>query len=240
MAVGVYIGNLLLLLSVLASSFPGRPPKQLNKHDVNIEQYLPSFIDIHEVLDSEISKNYNSGLGKELLLYADDDIIIVNKPTACSTAPGLREMDSLATRIASTFNIERIDKMIVHRLDYSTSGLVVFARNDKALSDLHTQFRLRNKVFKQYSAIVKGYLDYFEGEIDLPLGKQKNCPPLCKVDPLGGKDSFTTWILHGRNKGKSHVHLRPHTGRLSTPHHYGINLISVNCLVINMKAFFDL
>ena len=212
MAVGAYISALLLLLSILAASFPITQPKPFNKRGIAIEQSPPSFIDVHEILDAETSKNYNSGLGKESLLYVDDDIIIVNKPTACSTAPGLRETESLATRIASTFRISRIDKMIVHRLDYATSGLVVFARNDDALSDLHSQFRLRKKVYKQYSAIVKGYLNYSEGEIDLPLGKEENCPPLCKVDPQG-KDSFTTWTLFGRNKGRSHVHLRPHTGR---------------------------
>ena len=217
MAVGAYIGALLLLLSILAASFPITQPKLLNKHGIAIGQSPPSFIDVHEILNAETSKNYNSGLGKESLLHVDDDIIIVNKPTACSTAPGLRDTDSLATRIASTFHIDRIDKMIVHRLDYATSGLVVFARNDNALSDLHTQFRLRNRVYKQYSAIVKGRLNHFEGEIDLPLAKDMNCPPLCKVDQLNGKDSFTTWTLFGRNKGKSHVHLRPHTGRFDMP-----------------------
>jgi tRNA pseudouridine32 synthase / 23S rRNA pseudouridine746 synthase len=176
-------------------------------------QSQPSFIDINEVIDKEISVNYNSGLGKERLLYVDDDIIVVDKPTACSTAPGFREFDSLATRIAAVFKIDRVDKMIVHRLDYATSGLVIFARNDNALTSLHTQFRQRNKVHKRYSAIVKGNVKYFDGEIDLPLGKQVECPPLCKVDPFHGKVSTTTWSLFGRHGGNSHIHLIPHTGR---------------------------
>ena len=239
MALGAYIGTLILLLPVLAASFPVTPPQRLNKWDVAIENSSPSFIDTFEGFGPAISKNYNSGLGKESILYVDDDIIIVNKPTACSTAPGLRETESLATRIASTFRISRIDKMIVHRLDYATSGLVVFARNDDALSDLHSQFRLRKKVYKQYSAIVKGYLNYFEGEIDLPLGKEENCPPLCKVDSQG-KDSFTTWTLFGRNKGKSHVHLRPHTGRWEKFFRWKLRKTPVYCIDMNMKALFDL
>ena len=173
----------------------------------------PSYIDKNERINSELSENYNAGLGKEKLIYVDEDIIIVDKPSCCSTAPGLRESDSLATRIAEMFHIDRIDKMIVHRLDYATSGLVAFARNDNSLLSLHTQFRLKNKVYKRYSAIVKGSLNTFEGEMDLPLGKQKNCPPLCMVDPENGKDSLTSWILYGRYNGNSHVHLRPHTGR---------------------------
>ena len=187
---------------------------QPNGMRINDNQQLHlSFIDRNEVINTEISRDYNSGLGKESLLYADDDIIVVDKPTCCSTAPGYRETDSLASRIADVFKIDRVDKMIVHRLDYSTSGLIIFARNDQALISLHTQFRLKNKIYKRYSAIVKGNLNFYEGEMDLPLGKQKDCPPLCMVDPINGKESLSSWTLFGRHQGYSHVHLRPHTGR---------------------------
>jgi 23S rRNA-/tRNA-specific pseudouridylate synthase len=172
-----------------------------------------SFIDRNEILNSGFSNDYNSGLGSENVIFFDDDIIVVDKPTCCSTAPGYREPDSLATRIAAVFKIERTDKMIVHRLDYATSGVTVFARNENALIDLHKQFRLKNKIHKKYTAIVNGYLNNFEGEIDLPLGKQKDSPPLCCVDP-SGKESRSSWSLVGRHQGKSLVQLRPHTGRL--------------------------
>ena len=205
---------------VLLSTFSGSICAFLSTHQhgrvhskTERRQSQPSFIDLNEIIDKEISVNYNSGLGKERLLYVDDDIIVVDKPTACSTAPGFREYDSLASRISSVFKIDRVDKMIVHRLDYATSGLVIFARNDNSLTSLHTQFRQRNKVHKRYSAIVKGNVKFFDGEIDLPLGKQVECPPLCKVDPFQGKVSTTTWSLFGRNGGNSHVHLIPHTGR---------------------------
>lgn len=203
----------LLLFTVNISAFI---PSVLHLQQCQLYNTLesqPSYIDKNEIINSELSENYNSGLGKEKLIYVDNDIIIVDKPSCCSTAPGFREPDSLASRIAEIFHIDRIDKMIVHRLDYATSGLVVFARNDNALTSLHTQFRLKNKVYKKYSAIVKGYLNNFEGEMDLPLGKDKNSPPLCMVDPQNGKNSLTSWILRGRHNGNSHVHLRPHTGR---------------------------
>jgi tRNA pseudouridine32 synthase/23S rRNA pseudouridine746 synthase len=104
--------------------------------------------------------------------------------------------------------------MIVHRLDYATSGVIVFARNHDALKDLHKQFRLKNKIYKRYSAVVDGCINYPEGEIDLPLGKDPiRGPPLCRVDPENGKESHTLWKLHERGNGLSHVHLRPLTGR---------------------------
>jgi tRNA pseudouridine32 synthase/23S rRNA pseudouridine746 synthase len=172
-----------------------------------------SFIDSNKKINSEMSLGYNSGLGNENLIYADDDIIVVNKPPHCSTAPGFRETDSLATRIGHAFHLNRIDKMIVHRLDYATSGVVVFARNDQALTNMHKQFRLRNCIYKRYSAVVKGYLSNFEGEISLPLSKQIDNPPLCCVDSISGKGSDTSWLLIARHGGRSHVHLLPHTGR---------------------------
>ena len=60
--------------------------------------------------------------------------------------------------------------MIVHRLDYATSGIVVFARTVDALRNLHLQFRQHNNMYKRYVAIIDGHLPSLEGEIELPLG----------------------------------------------------------------------
>lgn len=200
---------LLFQLSCLLDSFQ-RLPFQFRTYKRGIQL---SFIDSNEIINSELSQGYNSGLGNENIIYVDDDIIVVNKPPHCSTAPGFRETDSLATRIGHAFHLSRIDKMIVHRLDYATSGVVVFARNDQALAVMHKQFRLKNCIYKRYSAVVKGYLNNFDGEISLPLSKQIDNPPLCCVDSISGKGSDTTWSLLARHGGRSHVSLRPHTGR---------------------------
>jgi tRNA pseudouridine32 synthase/23S rRNA pseudouridine746 synthase len=106
--------------------------------------------------------------------------------------------------------------MIVHRLDYATSGVVVFARNHNALKELHTQFRRKHNIYKRYSAVVQGKISLStEGEIDLPLGKDPiRGPPLCRVDTEFGKGSKTLWTLQERGRESSYVHLRPITGRL--------------------------
>ena len=128
-----------------------------------------SYIDLH--VNKQYDKQINSGLGSETLIYLDSDLIVVNKPSFAQTAPGFRENDSLASRIQTLFGIERLDHMVCHRLDYATSGIVVFARNHDALKVLNAQFRERSKVYKRYSAIVSGIMDSYEGEIDLPLKK---------------------------------------------------------------------
>ena len=214
----------------------GREKKKKKKFAAPFRLNLPSreipcsssFIDAH---DEGGDANLNAGLGKETLLYVDDDIIVVDKPSFSQTAPGFRVKDSLATRMACLFRIERVDKMIVHRLDYATSGVVVFVRNDMALSEMNKQFRSKgmNKIYKKYAAVVNGHINHAsEGETDLPLGRDVvRGPPLCCVDPEHGKPSLTYWSLFERGNGRSHVHLLPQTGRT---HQLRIHMASIGTL----------
>ena len=213
----------LFALVVSVSSFQSTPFR-LNLQSSHIP-HTSSYIDTH---DEGGDANLNAGLGKENLLYVDDDLIVVDKPTLSQTAPGYRVKDSLATRIASLFRIERVDKMIVHRLDYATSGVVVFVRNDMALSEMNKQFRAKgmNKMYKKYAAVVHGHINHaLEGEIDLPLGRDTiRGPPLCCVDPEYGKPSVTYWSIFQRGNGRTHVHLLPQTGRT---HQLRIHMASI-------------
>lgn len=128
------------------------------------------------------------------VLYADEHIIVVNKQSGVLSVPGLVEKDSIATRVAVLYDLPRIDKLVVHRLDQATSGIIVFARSQLACSSLNEQFRKR-KVRKRYNAIVYGRICANEGEIDLPLRKDMDTPPLHLVDPAQGKPSLTTYTV---------------------------------------------
>jgi len=77
------------------------------------------------------------------VVYIDKYIVVANKPAGRLTVPGLRGNPSLAQLIFDTFGCESglVAKVVVHRLDMDTSGLVVFARTDDALSELHRSFR---------------------------------------------------------------------------------------------------
>lgn len=175
---------------------------------------VPSFIDFNA--DKSFEGDMNAGLGTERLMYEDSDIIVFDKPSLAQTAPGFATKDSLATRVQQQYNIERIDHMIVHRLDYATSGIVIFAKNIDSLRSLHTQFRQHHKLYKRYVAIVDGTFNCLEGEINLPLGRDViRGPPLqCVLLPEnGGKESLTYYSVHGIKNNKTLVHLLPKTGR---------------------------
>lgn len=94
------------------------------------------------------------------ILYEDNHVLVVTKPSGLPTQPSDKRTDSLETR-AKTFIKNRDRKPgnvflhAVHRLDSDASGIVLFAKSQKALSRLSAALR-NNEFEKEYIAIVEG------------------------------------------------------------------------------------
>ncbi|KAG5181137.1 pseudouridylate synthase, 23S RNA-specific [Tribonema minus] len=151
------------------------------------------------------------------VVYSDDHIIVCNKPSGLLSVPGITLKDCLVSRVAVKFGQARIDKMVVHRLDQATSGLVLFARTDEALRALHEDFRLR-RVSKCYEAVVYGSVAGDSGEVTEPMRKDMDNPPLQLIDHVQGKPCQTLWsVLSRETRGggadATRVALTPVTGR---------------------------
>lgn len=115
------------------------------------------------------------------VLYRDGDIVVVHKSSGVLCVPGPRRNPSLANLVHSQLYTEiDVDKTVVHRLDMDTSGIVVFARSESALSVLHHDFRHR-RVQKTYQALVCGHVSSSELEIDLALERDPYHPPFMRV-----------------------------------------------------------
>lgn len=158
------------------------------------------------------------------LVYCDDSLLVANKPAGLLSVPGrgLDKADSLMARVQNEFP----DARSVHRLDMSTSGLLVFARNADMHRLLSCLFRER-AVRKLYIAIVSGRIELAAGEVDLPLASDWPNRPRQKVDFTIGKSSLTRYRLleymkyplhasihHGEpGLSASRVELEPLTGR---------------------------
>ena len=105
------------------------------------------------------------------ILYQDSEVVAINKPH------GLLVHRSRIARDAQEFALQLLRDQLgqtvypAHRIDRKTGGVLLFALNQDALSNLQTQFR-ENKVDKQYLAIVRGYTDE-SGEIDYALENDK-------------------------------------------------------------------
>lgn len=180
---------------------------------VRVIHQLSRLANDEDVLAESYHSSFNEGIGKETILYADRDIIVVYKPANVQTAPGHIHKASLAGRVAETFGISRIDHTVVHRLDYSTSGVVVFARSDDALRNLHKQFRSKRKAQKEYVAIVVGNLQG-TGQINLPIAKDRDRgAPFYRICHNEGVNASTIWSAEQSTRLGTLVRLKPITGR---------------------------
>ena len=168
------------------------------------------------------------------ILYEDEDLVAVNKPSgrvvypAAGHAHGTLVQGLLhgGRRLATAAGAERPG--VVHRLDKDTSGVIVFAKTDRAYYDLIKQFKERS-VEKVYLALVHGLLEADEGIVEAPLGRDPHHPLRMGVRPQarGGQPALTRFrvlkrlpppegIGKGRDtggEGLTLLEVRPHTGR---------------------------
>ncbi|WP_213994762.1 RluA family pseudouridine synthase [Arsukibacterium sp.] len=144
------------------------------------------------------------------ILYQDKDIIVLNKPSGLLTNPGRGSLlsDSLFSRVKTEFELAQL----VHRLDLSTSGVVVMALRRKAERELKRQFAGR-EVKKRYLAVVAGQLTQASGSINLPLAVDPERAPRQKVCHQTGKASLTHYRVLQQLVNSTLVELCPVTGR---------------------------
>ena len=144
------------------------------------------------------------------LLYRDEYLLIVNKPSGLLAVPGrgAAKQDCLSARLLRKFP----DSLIVHRLDMATSGLMVFARSIAMQRRLSHMFSNR-VVEKRYVAVVAGWLQPDAGEVDLPIAADWPNRPLRKIDAVSGKPSLTRYRMLDRDADATRVELEPVTGR---------------------------
>ena len=142
------------------------------------------------------------------VLYQDDDLIVVDKPSGLLCVPGLREPDNLFDRAKQAYPSARV----VHRLDMATSGIVIFPLNYPTQKHLGKQFESR-KVRKQYLAIVDGNLGSQLGHVSVPTLCDWERRPIQKVDWLNGKWGETGFHVIERYSSSTRVKLKPFTGR---------------------------
>lgn len=144
------------------------------------------------------------------IIYKDDNFLVLSKPAELLSVPGRKEehQDSLELRVKAEFPEARI----VHRLDMSTSGLIIMARNAEAHRNLGLQFE-RRKTKKVYIARVWGVVEQDKGSIDLPLICDWVNRPLQMVDYENGKSAQTDWEVLERNNEVTRIALYPVTGR---------------------------
>ena len=170
----------------------------------------------------------NPAEGKELeIIYEDDEIVVVNKPAEFLSVPGKTISDSVLKRMEA-YLPDATGPLLVHRLDMSTSGILLVAKNKEAHEYLQDQF-IRRIVKKRYVALLDGELSEKSGVVDLPLRVDLDDRPRQLVCYEYGKSAKTEWELIEVKNGKSKVYFYPLTGRthqlrVHAAHPNGLNM----------------
>jgi tRNA pseudouridine32 synthase / 23S rRNA pseudouridine746 synthase len=185
----------------------------------------------HMLESIEVDKNpllNNPGIDKTIdIIYQDDVMVVINKPADLLSVPGKNIEDSVYLRMKQQFS-QATGPLIVHRLDMSTSGLMVIALTKQANKNLQQQF-IKRTVKKRYIALLDGILEPDEGTISLPLRVDLDDRPRQLVCYLYGKPAETQWQLIGRANSQTKVYFYPKTGRthqlrVHSAHITGLNI----------------
>ena len=170
------------------------------------------------------------------ILYEDDDVIVVNKPSGLLTHAkgGLSDEPTVAEiiRPKTSFATDTDRPGIVHRLDRDTSGLLIIAKNPESAAHLQRQFAERTAK-KTYIAITDGKPKLNAAKIDLPIGRNPSAPSTFRIDP-NGKPAQTTYHVLAENDARSLVELKPTTGRT---HQLRVHLAHLNVPILGDRVY---
>lgn len=152
------------------------------------------------------------------ILYEDDSLLVVNKPTdmVVHPAPGSRSKTLVNALLSHCKNLSGIGGVmkpgIVHRIDKDVSGLLVVAKTDLAHQDLAAQFKDKT-ASRVYIAVVKGVVQLDNGIIDLPIGRSLRDRKKMAVNFEHSKEAVTRYKVLERFHGASILEVVLGTGR---------------------------
>lgn len=208
---------------ILVNGEHSKPSYKVKKGDIIETIYSPP--KILEIKGEPINLN---------IIYEDDDIIVINKQPDLVIHPAKGNLDGTlinallyhCSNLPEGFSMDRPG--VVHRLDADTTGVIIFAKSEKAHSKLAMQFQNR-EVTKIYLALVWGRVPMKKGEINAPIGRHPIKRELMSVTPLGSRESITYFEVLKLYNFASILKVMPLTGRTHQIRvhlsHYGYPII---------------
>ncbi len=145
------------------------------------------------------------------IVLEDEFILVLNKPSGFLSVPGKVVNDSVISWLKMRYPTAS-GPLLVHRLDMSTSGLLLAAKTAEAHKKLQAQFIFRS-VKKRYVALLSQRQKYKSGIIQLPLRVDLDDRPRQMVCYKYGKSATTRWELIENTDNGARVFFYPITGR---------------------------
>ena len=166
------------------------------------------------------------------LVYRDDYIAAVNKPSGLLSVPGNQPQyyDSAMSRVKEKYGFCEP----AHRLDMATSGVLLFALSKAADRELKRQFREREPK-KYYQALVWGHVEQDHGVVELPLICDWENRPRQKICFERGKRAITFYdVLQRYPNNTTRVKLTPITGR---SHQLRLHMLALGHPILGDKFY---
>ncbi len=145
------------------------------------------------------------------IVFEDDHLLVINKPHEFLSVPGKKQFESVLSKVRQYLPKAKAP-LLVHRLDMSTSGLLLVAKTEYIHKQLQQQF-IKRDVKKRYVAVLDGILPASKGQISLPLRVDLDNRPQQLVCYKYGKPALTNFTVINVKDNKTRVYFYPVTGR---------------------------
>ena len=190
---------------------------------VNNDNVKPSYkVEIDDEINIDESFTIESDLTPQdvdfEIVYEDDDLMVINKPSGLVVHPGNGNQDNTLVNGLLMHNKKLSDigsderPGIVHRIDKDTSGLMVVAKSNKAHELLSEGFK-HKAIKRTYIALIKGVFPHDTATIDAPIGRDKNNRLKMCVTAENSKEAITHLKVLKRYDKYTLVSLNLETGR---------------------------
>lgn len=164
------------------------------------------------------------------IIHEDADLLVINKPHELLSVAGKEIKDSVFSRIQKLYP-KATGPLVVHRLDMSTSGILLIAKNEDTYKALQAQF-INKTIQKRYVALLEGVLKDKKGIIELPLRVNLNDRPKQLVCYKHGKKALTKWETIETLDNKTKVYFYPVTGRTHQLRVHAAHILGLNTPII--------
>lgn len=184
----------------------------LNNKVVTVRATMNPGDELKLIIPEFNSDNIEKTKGKLCILYEDEDILCVNKPSGMPTHPSQNHHnDTLANLVCYYYRDKPFVFRVSNRLDSYTSGVVIIAKNMYSASFLCTN-EFRKTMTKTYCAICRGIFDEKKGKITAPIARCEGSTIKREVSPRG-QYAVTYYEVVDEREDTSVVRLTPKTGR---------------------------